>query len=279
MKQSDDFIFCKNFINDFISKYLKGNIQALLDFDFASLRQDKQFGCNSRGFDCDDTNLTRAICFLLWGDTYPDITLSDIGTGKKYRGDTLNTFRTVLGTYLTEQHSCIGIEKSDAPEYLRVLANQFYTVYHSIGNFILLPNIAETENKHAFTLNTYRGTAYKDYFDLFLQNLDLCLTSVNGDVHLAALVERNDFFFSWLQTNGGLKYICKLCWLEDYFADDKPQVVFSPYLYCLRKKQEWTDFEKTHYIEHIERYLITATAIIKNRAIKMIKQLSIKCCK
>ena len=51
MKQSDDFIFCKNFINDFISKYLKGNIQALLDFDFASLRQDKQFGCNSRGFD------------------------------------------------------------------------------------------------------------------------------------------------------------------------------------------------------------------------------------
>lgn len=142
-----------------------------------------------------------------------------------------------------------------------------------------MPNIAETENKHAFTLNTYRGTAYKDYFDLFLQNLDLCLTSVNGDVHLAALVERNDFFFSWLQTNGGLKYICKLCWLEDYFADDKPQVLFSPYLYCLRKKQEWTDFEKTHYIEHIERYLITATAIIKNRAIKMIKQLSIKCCK
>ena len=197
------------------------------------------------------------------------------GGGEK----TLNTFRTVLGTYLTEQHSCIGIEKSDAPEYLRVLANQFYTVYHSIGNFILLPNIAETENKHAFTLNTYRGTAYKDYFDLFLQNLDLCLTSVNGDVHLAALVERNDFFFSWLQTNGGLKYICKLCWLEDYFADDKPQVLFSPYLYCLRKKQEWTDFEKTHYIEHIERYLITATAIIKNRAIKMIKQLSFKCCK
>ena len=44
MKQSDDFIFCKNFINDFISKYLKGNIQAWLDFDFASLRQDKQFG-------------------------------------------------------------------------------------------------------------------------------------------------------------------------------------------------------------------------------------------
>lgn len=277
MKRSEDFTFCCKFINEFIGKYLKGNIYALLDFDVASLRHDNRFGCNSRGFDCDDTNLTRAICFLLWGEAYPDITLYDIGTGKKYRGDTLNTFRTVLGAYQTERLSCVGVEKSNAPEYLRVLANQFYNAYRSIGNFILLPNIAETDNKRAFTLNTYRGTAYKDYFDLFMQNLDLCLTSVNGDEHLAALVKRNDFFFSWLQTNGGLKYFCKLCWLDDYFTDGKPKRVFSPYVHCLRKRREWTDFEKANYIEYIGGYLITATAIIKNRAIKMIEQLAVKC--
>lgn len=85
MKQADDFVLCRNFINDFIDEYLKGNIYAFFDFDFASLRQDKRFGCNSRGFDCDDTNLTRAICFLLWGEIFPDMTLSDIGAGKKYR--------------------------------------------------------------------------------------------------------------------------------------------------------------------------------------------------
>lgn len=203
--------------------------------------------------------------------------LSDIGTGKKYRGDTLNTFRTVLGSYLTEQRSCIGIEKSNAPEYLRVLVNKFYAVYHSIGNFILLPNVAETDNKRAFTLNTYRGTAYRDYFDLFLQHLDICLTSGNGDAHLAALIERNDFFFSWLQINGGVNNFCKVCWLEDYFADNKPQVVFSPYVYCLRKRNEWTDFEKSYYIKNVEKYLTVATTIIKRRATKMVEQLSIKC--
>ncbi|MFQ7035666.1 MAG: hypothetical protein ACLRTQ_08360 [Candidatus Borkfalkia sp.] len=171
MKQSDGVILCKNFINDFIDEYLKGNIYAFYDFDFASLRQDKRFGCNSRGFDCDDTNLTRAICFILWGEIFPDLTVSDIGTGQKYRGDTLNTFNTVFGSYFPEQHSCVGIERSNASESLRVLANKFHAAYHSIGNFILLPNIAETDKKRAYTLNTYRGIAYKDYFDLFLSRL------------------------------------------------------------------------------------------------------------
>lgn len=278
MNQANDFTLCKNLINDFIEKYLKGNIYALLDFDFASLRQDKRFGCNSRGFDCDDTNITRAICFILWGKIFPNITLSNIGTGNKYRGDTLNTFHTVLGGYLPEQHSCIGIEKSKADKILRVLANNFHATYHSIGNFILLPNIAETDRKRAYTFNTYRGIAYKDFFDLFLTHLNICLTSTNGDKHLTTLIDRNEFFFSWLNQKGGLKYFSETCWLEDYFADDKPQEVFSPFVYCLRKKQEWTDFEKAYYIEHVEKYIIAATTIIKNRAKKMIEQLCIKCC-
>ena len=277
MKQVNDFNHCKNLINKFVDEYLKGDINAFLDFDFASLQQDKRLGCNGRSFDCDDTNLTRAICYLLWGEIFPDMTLSDIGTGKKYRGDTLNTFHTVLGTYFPEQNSCIGIERSNAPEKLRVIADKFHTIYHSIGNFILLPNISETDKKRAYTFNTYRGIAYKDYFDLFLQQLYGCLTSTDGDKHLSALIERNSQFFSWLKTNGGLKFFADICWLQDYFSDDKPKAVFTPYVYCLRKKQEWTEFEKSQYIENAETYIKTATAIIKRRALKMIEQLSIKC--
>lgn len=225
MNQASDFILCKNFINEFIEEYLKGDIYAFLYFDFASLHQDKRFGCNSRGFDCDDTNITRAICFILWGEIFPDITFSDIGTGNKYRGDTLNTFHTVLGAYLPDKHSCLGIEKSNADNRLRVLANKFHAIYHSIGNFILLPNIAETDKKRAYTFNTYRGIAYKDYF-----------------------------------------------------VDDKPQEIFSPFIYCLRKRQEWTNSEKSFYIEHVEKYIISATNIIQNRAKKIIEKLSMKCC-
>ena len=75
-----------------------------------------------------------------------------------------------------------------------------------------------------------------------------------------------------------MSYFCKLCWLEDYFVDNKPQNVFYPYVYCLRKKQEWTDFEKSYYIEYIEKYLMTAIAIINNRAEKIIEKLAAVCC-
>ena len=277
MKQTRDFILCKNFINEFAAEYLKGDIYALLDFDFSSLRQDKRFGCKGRSFDCDDTNVTRAICFLLWGRIFPDVTLADIGTGKKYRGDTLNTFHTVLGAYLPDQCTCIGLRKSDASENLQTLTNKFHTAYHSIGNFILLPNIADTDKKRSYTFNTYRGIAYKDYFDLFLQRLDDCLNSFDGDSHLMTLVARNDFFFSWLRANGGLKHFAEICWLQDYFSGDKPKVIFAPYVYCRRKKKEWTDSEKSYYLKYIEIYLNTAMEIIKKRAIRMIEKLSIMC--
>ena len=167
----NEFQVCKNLVNDFVDDYLHGDFDALINFDFAFLEDDKIYGCNARSFDCDDTNLTRALCFLLWGDAFPCLSLSDIGTGKKYRGDTINTFNTVLGTYLPEKQTSKGVLKSEAPPEIRSITNQFHSVYHTIGNFILLPNVAETDTKRAYTLNTYRGVAYKDYFDLFLQQL------------------------------------------------------------------------------------------------------------
>ena len=277
MEKQADFIFCKNLLNDFVAEYLNGDIFSLIDFDFENLIHNKKYGCPSRGFDCDDTNLTRAICFLLWKDVYPQLSLLDIGTGKRYRGDTLNTFNTILGSYIPNLHSSQGIIKSDAPRELQILSQKFHNSYHTIGNFILLPNIAETEKKQAYTLNTYRGIAYKDYFDLFLQKLTLCLVDKTVDFHLSTLIERNEFFFSWLSSKGGLTYLKEICWLDDYFASETPKNLFSPYIYCLRKKQEWTDIEKNYYIEHVKKYLLCATNIIKKRASKMITVLQTIC--
>lgn len=274
----DDFIFCKNLILSFVSEYLNGNIYSFMDFDFATLIYDKRFGCRGRAFDCDDTNLMRAIYFLLWSDTFPDLELSQIGTGKKYRGDTLNTVRTIFGRYSPELRSFIGLQKSGADQAIQNLTNQFLATYHTIGNFILLPNIAESDQKRAYTLNTYRGTAYKDYFDLFLLQLSFCLKKdKNTDKHLLNLIDRNNFFFSWLNKKGGLNYFREICWLDDYFLNSEPNKIFAPHVFYLRKKGVWTDFEKSFYIENINKYIIKATKIIKNRAIKMLDKLSALC--
>lgn len=214
---------------------------------------------------------------MLWGESFPDLTLYEIGPGKKYRGDTLNTFNRVFGKFVAEQNTWGGVIKSNASDNLRESVKKFHTSYHLIGNYILLPNVAESNKKRAFTLNTYRGTAYKDYFDLFLIQLANCLTSCNGDRRLTNLIERNDFFFSWLKANGGLSYFKDLCWLDDYFLQSVPEKLFSPYAFCLRKQQEWTAAEKADYTKYIESYMIKSTTIIHNRSNKMVKRLSEVC--
>ena len=57
----NEFQVCKNLVNDFVDDYLHGDFDALINFDFAFLEDDKIYGCNARSFDCDDTNLTRAL--------------------------------------------------------------------------------------------------------------------------------------------------------------------------------------------------------------------------
>ena len=68
------------------------------------LENDKKFDRCSEfgtGFDPDDTEIARAVYYLLFNnkvhDTDSDFTFSDIGTHKKYREDTLNTFNTLFG--------------------------------------------------------------------------------------------------------------------------------------------------------------------------------------
>lgn len=81
---------CKNIITKFVnSKYLNGDINKLISFSFSDLRDDDYFGCKCRFFDEDDTDLAKAIMYLIWFDKIPDLTFDDIGTGKNYRGDIL----------------------------------------------------------------------------------------------------------------------------------------------------------------------------------------------
>jgi hypothetical protein len=54
-------------IRAFVSERLEGNIDSLATFDLGKLKGDSIYGCSGRFFDCDDTNLMRAIyCIVPW---------------------------------------------------------------------------------------------------------------------------------------------------------------------------------------------------------------------
>ena len=102
-----DLFQCYNLLKDFISEKLDGDIENFKNYNFLLLENDKKFGrCSEsgNGFDPDDTEIARAVYYLLFSnkvhDTDLDFSFSDIGTHKKYRGDTLNTFNTLFGEKL-----------------------------------------------------------------------------------------------------------------------------------------------------------------------------------
>ena len=57
----------KSLINNFVEERLQGNLNEFVRFDFAQLRGDKKYGvCSGDSFDCDNTNLSKAIYLLLF---------------------------------------------------------------------------------------------------------------------------------------------------------------------------------------------------------------------
>ena len=53
-------------LRSFTMTRLDGDLDRLKDLDLSDLRGDRLFGCPNRSFDCDDTNIARAVYVLVY---------------------------------------------------------------------------------------------------------------------------------------------------------------------------------------------------------------------
>ena len=174
---------------------------------------------DNQDIDGDNVTLVIPIYWLLWGDKLKQIDNNynynnfyctdyneDLTTTNKYRGDTICTFNTIFSKaslrWFNRQNFSRPIDKSIIPDYLTILhpftneelkeINDFRLLYQTLGNFYILPN-REKER----TINFYRGNfnEWKDYFDLFLLNLDKELKWEGEEERFHQIIKANDFFF------------------------------------------------------------------------------------
>ena len=64
----------RHLLQDFIQEKLDGKLNNIRTFDIKTLRGDDKFGCPGRYFDCDDTEIMRAIyvvCGLIFCRSFP----------------------------------------------------------------------------------------------------------------------------------------------------------------------------------------------------------------
>lgn len=271
---------CKKSITDFIHVYLGNNIDKLCDFDFSRLEGDRIFGCTNRQFDCDDTNLARSIYYVVWGGKLPALEYDQIGTGKIYRGDTINTFSTLFGRPLGNSRYSGAAKYSDEDSFVSIV-NIFHKTYRTVGNFMLLPNMvtgATGTNATAstMTINQLRGCRWRDYFDRFLLELKYCLTNDGkADIALKALVASNKFYFAHLDYSFST-FICAN-FLDKYVSTaNDVHLLFEPYEYHWRLRSKPNRAQAQHYVNYATKYIAEATEVIHYRTSTIISDLKRK---
>lgn len=250
-------------INTFVAEKLEGDIHRLADFPLVCLRNDKVYGCPNRNFDADDTELMRAIFCVVFGDTWKNISMDNLGNGK-LRGDTLNTFNTLFSVPRNEKFTSIW----HPDEELAGKINLFYTTYHTIGNMAVLPD----RRIEGWSINKHRGChdEWHDYEDRFLTELYKVLTlQPDRDLDLEELVQLNNEDFMPFYGEDGWRKFINGNMFEYYVDNNYHPIIFSKgYTFW---RSGYTNRDR--FIAECHRYIDFSTEIIKDRARRIIEKL------
>ena len=250
----------------FVDDKLNGNIDLLVTFPLSSLQYDKTFGCPNRRFDCDDTELMRAIYCIVFKDVWMNLSLENSGDGK-LRGDTINS----SATFFSYPWDNKFIPKWNPPAELIEKIDGFQKTFHTIGNMAILPDRRIGE----WSINKHRGCHddWHDYEDRFLEALYKVLTGKpDKDEDLLELVNLNNEDFLPFYGEEGWKRFIDGNMLNDYVDQNYLPIVKS-------KGYTWWRggyVNKDRYFEEAFRYIDDSTAIIDRRGHKMVEVLKQK---
>ncbi len=262
---SSYFTKSKELLNTFIDYQLGGRIEALKTFCFDDLKWGSKF-CKPEeepiwSFDCDNTALIRAIYVVLWGHVF-DIKEGDIGSWSSdikkshpYRGDTVNSFNSLFG----EQPYLHRAKNHDLDCDIRRWKNvlSFAWQYHTIGNFILLPNEGN--------LNCERGRK-GDYFDLLLMDIAEYKKDIDFKHGVSAITE-NPYLLKI-----SFEELKDIFFLDPYFDNDNNPIN----LYGLTREERGVRLlnqREKIYLELVDKYVEKSEEIIAYRGQKMVEEL------
>ena len=260
----------KSLITSFVEERLQGNLNKLVYFDFAQLRGDKKYGvCSGGSFDCDNTNLSNAIYLLVFEDVWNDLSLSSLENGL-YRGDTINSFNTTFGKAVTTG-GFAGLNRFQPDACLQQRVLKFHSLYHTIGNFMVLPNACVD----GYTLNTFRGSynQWRDYIDKFVEALHLLLTGsqcANNELFYQLIAANIKDFEPYCHQDGFGLLMDKLLLNDCIDQDGKPKPLFDV-VYHWDKR-----LTRDIYFRHVNQYLYFSEYFIEKRGAKMVEILASK---
>ena len=282
-EKTKDYTKSVQLLREFVDEVLEGNIDVLRTFCLKDLS--KYIGDIN---DPDMYLIVQAIYIILWGDIY-DLTFDKMGSWDwrgtyAFRGDTINSFGSIFGKEGKDRQFAFRAKYFGAdkvPELWNKI-EEFYQMYHYIGNFIVLPNRGSVQNGINGARAGYYDTDYcegmRDYFDWFLVAVAKYQEKVKrGDIQLNKFEmqlqrnpEYNPFFLDISEWE-------KRFFLEDYYENGIPKLLFkTPIERRLLKttvaeeRQGEEFYEDEEYLSLMEDFLDKSKRVIVHRTNKMV---------
>ena len=157
------------------------------------------------------------------------------------------------------------------------IKNDFFRTYQKIGNFYLLPNGKTEDSK---TLNTYRGidNDYKDFFDIFLKNLNLSFNRFKNDTTIDYLIHESktgknvDFFNHF----SNIQKFCEVFHLSEYLTVNFNHPRTNDNKKCNYRAFYSLGIDTKTYKKFAFGYIAKATELINKRSLKLVEVLKTK---
>lgn len=273
-KRTNDYIHAKNTIRIFVNEALNGNIDEFENNDITLLirrisdtkRRNIYFG---NIYDPDMYYITQAIYIVIWGHLY-NLTFDNMGAWgiikHPFRGDTVNSFNSIFGKEM------MIAKRYNLDDVLMGKAVEYSNLYHSIGNFIVIPNRLNVNSKRA------NYCSMQDYFDSFIgafyqfKHPEQKTEYVSSFKKLKEAFIENDEYGSMSFND----FIANF-FLEDYVQNNRPFNVFNiPYELRAKEYSGRSIRSKTKFVSDeeydiiVQNYYDTSKKIIQKRAKKMI---------
>lgn len=290
-EQTEDYKKSFQIVKDFTKEVLNGKIENMETLCFADLA--KYIGDIA---DPDMYLITQAVYIILWGDIY-DLTFENMGVWTKenkhpFRGDTMNSFGSLIGHENKAKGRSFAFRAkyfgADKKERLWEKIEEFYKIYHRVGNFIVIPNRGTVR----YGINGARAVFYKedycegmrDYFDWFLIAISNYQGKITHDIDISGKFEKQ------LQMNPEYapSYLPIAEWeerffLKPYFKSGKPTLLFKTPLeerlkktIVLEKREAVGYYDDKEYLELLEDYLEKSKEVILYRSREIVKFLKEK---
>lgn len=265
--------------------------------------------------DPDNTQKSRQFYFDYWHNILSENKVDY--NGSVYRGETIISFNTIAGVILrlsdckrempseqSERLMAILDPSSSVPESIQIKMCRFYSEYHTLANFMPLPNLIWDSG---YNLNQEKGRAnkkYHDFPDIFfndVKNYKFSALTQNEKIPKyfnlddSENQDNNNYFKKFIVENKNKKIDYDKSWqkyiesnyLQDFFTDNNYEnfVKLSHELpfdgksnYIKKIKHHKIDDETKKYRDdcyvEIEKMLDNSHQIIKKRAQRLSEQSS-----